>query len=78
MLVHKDAPIGRDAALKAVVWLKRNFGREIEAAVKGSAYSVDTICGIACQETAYFWVNVTTPVLHSQSSLGRALRTSMI
>ncbi len=44
MLVHKDAPIGRDAALKAVVWLKRNFGKEIEEAVKGSAYSVDTIC----------------------------------
>ena len=33
MLVHEDAPIGRDAALKAVVWLKRNFGREIEEAV---------------------------------------------
>ena len=58
MLAHKDEPIGRDAALKAVVWLKRNFGREIEEAVKGSAYSVDTICGIACQETAYFWVNM--------------------
>ena len=58
MLVHTDAPIGRGAALKAVVWLKRNFGREIETAVKGSAYNVDTICGIACQETAYFWVNM--------------------
>jgi hypothetical protein len=57
MLVHTDAPISRDAALKAVVWLKRNFGREIEEAVKGTAYNVDTICGIACQETAYFWVS---------------------
>lgn len=58
MLMHKDAPIGRATALKAVLWLKRNFGQEIEEAVKGTAYSVDTICGIACQETAYFWANM--------------------
>ncbi len=58
MLMDKEAPIGRATALKVVVWLKRNFGQEIEEAVKGTAYSVDTICGIACQETAYFWANM--------------------
>lgn len=58
MLVHKDAPVGRDAALKAVAWLKTNFGKEIEEAVKGTAYTIENICGIACQETAYFWVNM--------------------
>lgn len=58
MLMHKDAPIGRETALKAVVWLKRNFGKEIEEGVKGTPYTIDTICGIACQETAYFWANM--------------------
>jgi len=56
--MHKDAPISREAALKAVLWLKKNFGTEIQEAVKGTAYTVDTICGIACQETAYFWTNM--------------------
>jgi hypothetical protein len=58
MSLRSDAPISRRDAIKAVSWLKGNFGKQIAAAVEGTRYSVDHICGIACQETAYFWLRL--------------------
>ncbi len=52
-----ELPLSKAQALKAVKWLKENFGTEIENAVKETPFSVDNICGIACQETAYRWIN---------------------
>ena len=52
-----ELPISKGQALKAIKWLKDNFETEIEAAVKDTPFSIDTICGIACQETAYRWIN---------------------
>jgi hypothetical protein len=57
MALNSDAPISQAQATKAVNWLKSNFGQQIADAVKDTHYSVDNICGIACQETAYFWLN---------------------
>ena len=37
-------------------WMKSNFGPAIDKAVKGTPFSTDILCGIACQETAYFWL----------------------
>lgn len=48
-------PITKEQALKAVTWIKSNFKNDIAAAVLNTPFSVDHICGIACQETAYFW-----------------------
>lgn len=51
-----DFPISRAQAIEASGWLKRSFGPQMAEAVKETAYSVDHICGIACQETAYVWL----------------------
>jgi hypothetical protein len=50
-------PITKAQAYKAAEWMKTNFGGEIRQAVAGTPFSIDIICGIACQETAYFWLN---------------------
>lgn len=49
-------PISKEQAHTVARWLKSNFGDSIRAAVNGTSFSIDVICGIACQETAYFWV----------------------
>jgi hypothetical protein len=48
-------PISKSQAIKACQWLKACWGDEIRAAVF-SPFTVDHICAIACQETAYFWL----------------------
>lgn len=50
-------PITKDQAHTAAQWVKGNFGQAIGEAVSGTSFSVDIICGIACQETAYFWLS---------------------
>lgn len=51
-----ELPLTKKKTIKAVKWLKDNFGLKIENAVKESPFTVDMVCGIACQETAYRWV----------------------
>ena len=58
MSLRSDAPISRRDAIQAVAWLKKNFATQIAVAVEGTHYSVDHICGIACQESAYFWLRM--------------------
>ena len=56
-------PISRQQAVTASRWLKGCWGDEIRAAVP-APFTVDHICGIVCQETAYFWlplINKHTP-----------------
>lgn len=48
-------PITKQQAVIACRWLKGCWGDEIRAAVP-APFTVDHICGIACQETAYFWL----------------------
>lgn len=50
-------PISKAQAIKSITWLKTNFGAQLAKAVENSPFSVDTICGIACQETANVWVS---------------------
>jgi hypothetical protein len=50
-------PITKEQAIKAVTWMKSNFKNEIAVAVNNTPFSIDHICGIACQETAYFWLS---------------------
>lgn len=37
--------------------MKKNFQPAMEEAVKNTPFSIDTLCGIACQETAYVWIS---------------------
>jgi hypothetical protein len=49
-------PIDEREAAKAVQWLKTNYGSALFTAVQDTPFSIDNLCGIACQETAYFWL----------------------
>ncbi len=50
-------PISLKQAEQVTRWLKRNYGDRIEAATKDTPIPPHVICGIACQETAYFWLS---------------------
>lgn len=50
-------PITKAQAKTAARWMKDNFKDAMVAAVAGTPFSIDHICGIACQETAYLWLN---------------------
>jgi hypothetical protein len=50
-------PITKTQAHKVAEWMKGNFGSRINEAVAATPFSVDIVCGIACQETAYFWLS---------------------
>lgn len=50
-------PLNKKQAYIAIKWLKLNFSKQILAAVDKTPFTIDVICGIACQETAYGWVN---------------------
>lgn len=50
-----ELPINKAQALRACKWLKDNFGEEIRAAMP-APFTLDHACAIACQETAYFWL----------------------
>ena len=49
-------PIDEREAAKAAQWLKTNYGNALFIAVEDTPFSIDNLCGIACQETAYFWL----------------------
>src|SRR5437764_13803602 len=49
-------PISQKQAYAVAEWMKSNFGPAIDKAVKGTPFSTDILCGIACQETVYFWL----------------------
>jgi hypothetical protein len=36
-------------------WFKQQFQSQIEAAVQGTPFTVDTLTAVACQETGYIW-----------------------
>src|SRR6185503_7802194 len=50
-------PISKSQAYKVAEWMKGNFSNQISQAVAATPFSVDIVCGIACQETAYFWLS---------------------
>src|SRR5437867_12657628 len=47
-------PITQKQAYTVAEWMKSNFGPAIDMAAKDTPFSTDILCGIACQETAYF------------------------
>lgn len=52
-------PLTKTQALKCIRWMKENFSEEMTAATNGTPFTIDTLCGIACQETAYVWLSWT-------------------
>jgi hypothetical protein len=51
-------PIDEHQAAIASQWLKTNYGTDLFNAVQGTPFTIDHLCGIACQETAYFWLEL--------------------
>jgi hypothetical protein len=41
-----------------IEWFKREFAAEIEPALSSTAFSVDMLTAIACQETGYIWARL--------------------
>lgn len=52
-----ELPITKEQALRAAKWIKDNFGSQISLALQGSNFSSEHAYAIACQETAYVWLN---------------------
>ncbi len=50
-------PITKDEAQKAAQWMKSNFKDSMNKAVAGTPFTIDHICGIGCQETAFLWLS---------------------
>lgn len=50
-------PINQTQTKQAATWLKQHFGQQINNAVAGTLYSPELVIAIACQETAYKWLN---------------------
>src|SRR6185436_6984811 len=50
-------PISKSAAKTAAKWLVDNFDHELSATVDGKIYKKKHLCAIACQETAYKWLD---------------------
>ena len=58
--MSRELPISLNSARKAANWLMTHFGGSIRAASGGTPFDPALICGIACQETAYFWLPLIT------------------
>ena len=56
----RELPISLTSARKATNWLMKHFGASIQSATNGTPFSPALLCGIACQETAYFWLPMIT------------------
>ncbi|MHA3772673.1 peptidase S8/S53 subtilisin kexin sedolisin [Verrucomicrobiota bacterium sgz303538] len=54
--LQADPPVSISGAQRATAWLKTHYGVQLVNAVQGTPFTVDNLCGIACQETAYFWL----------------------
>ena len=53
--MSEELPISLNSARKATNWLMTYFGGSIRASTDGTPFSPALLCGIVCQETAYFW-----------------------
>jgi hypothetical protein len=51
-----DLPMTRNGAQKLALWLKKNHGDTMDAALKDTPFSTDVACAIACQETGLYLV----------------------
>lgn len=58
--MSRELPISLSSARKATNWLMTNFGGSIRSATDGTPFNSALLCGIACQETAYFWLPLLT------------------
>jgi lysozyme len=49
-------PLNEKRARAATRWLVEHFGDSMRQAVEETPFSVELLCGIACQETAFLWL----------------------
>ncbi len=57
-------PLSKAQAIKAVTWLKTNYRNSFKTAVANTPFTIDLLCAIICQETAFAWlpwINTKTP-----------------
>lgn len=66
-------PITKDQTHKAARWMKQHFMQEMQEAIHGTPFTVDHLCAIACQETAYLWVGKWIEDMKVEEVLGRCI-----
>lgn len=66
-------PLNEGQARKATRWLIDNFGEPLRRAVEGTPFSVELLCGIACQETAFLWLPLIDRGLSASDVLARCI-----
>jgi hypothetical protein len=60
-----NLPISKPDAIKASNWLKQHFELQIKEMIAGTPWSVNDVCAIFCQETAYkvlLWIDKFEPL----------------
>src|SRR5687768_15200156 len=66
-------PLNETQARKATRWLMTHFRDPLERAVEGTPFSVELLCGIACQETAFLWLPFVDKGLAASEILARCI-----
>jgi hypothetical protein len=54
--IHLDLPLTRSQCLACSAWMNTHFSQQFAAAVKSTPFEKELLYAIACQETAYVWV----------------------
>src|SRR5262249_39843091 len=52
------AQLAKAEMTEAIAWFKKQFGADIDAAVKNTPFNLDMLVAIALQETYYIWRRV--------------------
>src|SRR4051812_22277516 len=68
-------PLTEKQAGTAVRWLVTHFRGPMERPVEGTPFTLELLCGIACQETAFLWLPfVAKQISAAEANASRALR----
>src|SRR5687767_7896776 len=66
-------PLNERQARNAVRWLVQHFGDALRRSVEGTPFSVELVCGIACQETAFMWLPLVAAGVPPETVVARAI-----
>jgi hypothetical protein len=66
-------PLSERQARKATRWLVEHFGPPMRQAVEGTPFTLDLLCGIGCQETAFLWLSWIDRDVSASTVLARSI-----
>jgi len=66
-------PLNEQQARAATRWLVTHFREPLQQSVEGTPFSVELLCGIACQETAFLWLPFVKAGMSASEVLARSI-----